>query len=346
MESLLEGIISYINLCNGQEDVEERELSCHFVDLIRVWMVDKIGEKSLSKENLLVFFPICPENVVEKVVLGCRVGYLAGVVMCQVFLLRLVLILADREFSAMEVEKEVHDCAVQMISGMRNLYFLDVLLSILLEPVLPIDNFLGPTPEGAVIIRKVVFDAVLTVEYSFFNPGGEIQLTSLHLTDIAQKWLCVADKAIRFVRENYDLKNAIAYLTAFAKSGLTSRLLKLVTNQEDYLEARIANLSTPASLIEWILAVEDGGFKVFESDVCRIYAKAAISKPMVELKIPEMNLAASPAPCWMTSATINGVRKREETSEVEGQKAFKLGKYESCESSMIDKSLPLVDMEQ
>ncbi|GLT97286.1 hypothetical protein SLE2022_148590 [Rubroshorea leprosula] len=337
-ESLLEGVISYISLCNTQEAEEDYRLSSHFVDLLGVWMVDRIGESNgVRIDYFRAFFPIISEEVRGSIVLGCGVGYLAGVVMCEAFLLRLCLMF-EKGLSKMEVEKNAHHCAVQMITGVRSLYLLDVLLKMLLEPVLPVNYLLGP--ENEVFLREVLYDAVITVEYSFFNPGGRILLSNKQLTNLALMWLCVADSAIQFVRENSNQTKLFSYLTAFSKSCLPSQLLKWVSNQAGMEEAGIRNLSTPASLIKWLLIVQDQGLEIFESDICKIYAKAVVCKPTVEYNIPAVNLAA---PGLLKSTPINGVRKREEGSKVEGQKPFKCVKFASHDNSMIEKLFPLVN---
>lgn len=128
VESLLEGIVSYISIfCGSEIEQDDRivdlSLSSCFMDLVRVWAVHKIGENCENGENLRAFLPIVSDKVRDSVGAGCKVGHLAGLVMCEVFLLRLCLKF-HLGVSSQELEKHLRDCAVQMIVGFRNYYFL------------------------------------------------------------------------------------------------------------------------------------------------------------------------------------------------------------------------------
>lgn len=121
VEDLLEVVVSYISICGGREFEEEDELEslgpC-FLDLIRVWMVDK------PKKDAKSFFPVVSDDVREGICKdrGAGMGRLAGVVMTEAFLLRLCLKLDARTLRA-ELERDMHSWAVQTIAGFRNFCF-------------------------------------------------------------------------------------------------------------------------------------------------------------------------------------------------------------------------------
>lgn len=120
IEGLVEGIISYISICCGNYDKEcgnllDNHMAC-FSDLIRVWTVDRGGN------NLGIFLPLASEEICRGVG-ESGVGYLAGVVMTEVFLLSLCLKFGAK-VSTDELEKGIRDWAVQIIKGFHNCYFL------------------------------------------------------------------------------------------------------------------------------------------------------------------------------------------------------------------------------
>lgn len=128
VEGLLEGIVSYISIfCGSELEQDDRildpNLNCCFIDLVRVWVVSKVGENCDFRENLRLFLPIVSDKVRDNVCMGCKVGQLAGVVMCEAFWLRLCLKFGLGSLRE-ELAKDLRDCAVQMIAGFRNHYFL------------------------------------------------------------------------------------------------------------------------------------------------------------------------------------------------------------------------------
>ncbi|XP_021277575.1 uncharacterized protein LOC110411652 [Herrania umbratica] len=374
VESLLEGIVSYISICCGMEAEGNDDLSSRFVDLLRVWMVDRGREEEGEKRDYLkVFFPIASEEVRKMIGGGCRVWYLAGVVMCQAFLLRLCLKFGA-EISKLELEKDVHDCAVQMITGFRNFYFLDILFRMLLEPVLPITSLLGHGNE--ILLREILYDAVITMDHTFLCPQGGILLPGKQLKDLALTWSFVADNAIWSVRENGNQTKAISYINAFSESCLPSQLINWVTSQTGMGDkARSLNVSTPVALIKWLLIIEDQGVRIFECDISKVYAKAVLCKSRAEYEIPvvktngkilgqnfvymvhegreakkadgdlemidSMDTVPLTAPCLMKSTPTDGVRKRKEGSNVEEEIPVKFVKYHFHENLVREKLLSL-----
>ncbi|XP_028796092.1 uncharacterized protein LOC114751598 [Neltuma alba] len=186
VQSLLEGLISYCSIFCGQGLQEDSDgmtsLDPSFLVVIPVWIVDQSGVWNHSKE----FFPIISDQLREGIKSGCDIGFLAGIVMCEALLLNLCLEF-ESGIAKAEQEKKLHGVAVQNITGFRNFYFLDILSRMMLEPVLPVVNILGP--ENEVLLKEVLFNAVMTVEYSFINPQAGISLCPKSLKDFALTWL-------------------------------------------------------------------------------------------------------------------------------------------------------------
>ncbi|PPR89651.1 hypothetical protein GOBAR_AA31032 [Gossypium barbadense] len=375
VESLLDGIMSYISICCGMEDDGNDDLSSRFGDLLRVWMVDRVGMEGEKRDDLKVFFPLVSEESRRVIRGGCRVRYLAGVVMCQAFLLRLCLKFGYG-IPKLELENDLHDCAVQMITGFRSFHFLDIFLRMLLEPVLPVTSPLGHGNE--VILRETLYDAVIKMDHAFLGPEGGILLPGRQVKDLALTWSFVADNAIRSVRENGNQTKAISYINAFSESWLLSQLIKWVTSQTGMVDkATSPNVSTPVALI-WLLIVEDQGVRIFECDISKVYAKAVLCKSRVEYEIPvdkisgkysaenpacmvherkedktadndlemidSMDTVRLSAPCSMKStAAADGVRKRKEGSNIEEEIPVKFIKYHLRENSVTDKLLSLAN---
>lgn len=288
VENLLEGIVSYSSICCGGGVVIEEEeegltvSGSGFSDVLRVWMVDKCS----GGDELKVFFPIVSDEVRNLIRVGCGVGYLAGVVMCEAFLLRLCLKFGSGN-SRVELEKDLHNYAVQTINGFQSFWFLDTFLKMLLEPVLPITSLLSY--EDGVLLQEVLYDVVIRVGYSFLEPPRVIQLAGKHLKNLILTWLFVADTAIRSVREKGNQTKAFSYINAFSESCLPSQLIKWVTNQT-VTGGKISkpNVSTPVALLGWLLIVEEQGVRVFDPDITKVQAKAAICKSRVEYVLPEL----------------------------------------------------------
>lgn len=134
VESLLEGLVCYSSICCGAGLEEEDDGlagsgSC-FSDVLQAWTVDKIG----VGDELRVVFPMVSDEVRKAIRMGCGVGYLAGVVMCEALLLRLCFkFWSGSGSSRMELEKDVRDSAVHTINGFRSIWFLGESYSCLLE---------------------------------------------------------------------------------------------------------------------------------------------------------------------------------------------------------------------
>ncbi|XP_030552561.1 uncharacterized protein LOC115756787 [Rhodamnia argentea] len=279
VEDLLEVVVSYVSICSSREFEEEDELESSgpcFLDLIRVWIVDK------PKKDVKSFFPVVSDDVRKGICEDCGTGLgrLAGVVMTEAFLLRLCLKLDARTLRA-ELERDMHSWAVQTIAGFRNFYFFGTLLRMLLDPVLPVTLLLKF--EDEILLREVLYDALIMVDYPFLSPHNGRKLHDELLKSSAVLLLLVAETAMQFIRENGDHSKVDSYKDAVSKSCLPSQLLKWVACQTG--SGRITSrptASTPAALIKWLLIVEDLGIRVFDSDILKLHAKAVVCKSRIE----------------------------------------------------------------
>ncbi|KAK7835670.1 hypothetical protein CFP56_023319 [Quercus suber] len=281
IENLLEGVVSYTSICCGggggdcevvgvKEEDESLTVS-GFSDVLGVWTVDNCGDR----DELRVFFPVVSEEVRNGIRVGCGVGYLAGVVMCEAFLLRLCLKFGSGN-SRLELEKDLHNWAIQTINGYPSQ---DAVRA----------SFACHFPTDGVLLQEVLNDVVIRVEYSFLEPSRVIQLAGKHLKNLILKWLFVADTAIRSAREKGNQAKAFSYINAFSESCLPSQLIKWVTDQT-VTGGKISkpNISTPVALLGWLLTVEEQEVRVFDCEISKVQAKAAICKSRVEYVLPEL----------------------------------------------------------
>lgn len=129
VEELLEKLVSYISVCccccddfgKGNE-LSDLSVDC-FEDLVRVWTVDRVAEGVEYVENLRVFFPMLSDEVLKGIDGRCGMDFLAGIVICEVFWLRLCLKM-NQGVMREEMEMDMRNWAVQTIKGFRNSYFL------------------------------------------------------------------------------------------------------------------------------------------------------------------------------------------------------------------------------
>ncbi|KAM1249185.1 hypothetical protein ACFX2G_032575 [Malus domestica] len=107
-------ILGYINLCSFEDSGESDSLITHFSGLIRVWMNSNKGFES--------FLPLVSSDIFGGLSEGeCDVNYLAGVVMAEVFLLKLCLDFKVGT-SGQELEKELSIWAIGSITTFGNCY--------------------------------------------------------------------------------------------------------------------------------------------------------------------------------------------------------------------------------
>ena len=131
------------------------------------------------------------------------------------------------------------------------------------------------------------------------------------------------------------------------------------------------------SYSEWLLIIEDQGVRIFECDIFKVYARAALCKSRVEYEIPvvknngkylgenlvcrvhegkedkkadgdlemidSMDTVPLSAPGLMTSTTTDAVRKRKEGSNIEEEIPVKFVKYRLHENLVRQKLSPLAN---
>ncbi|PIA43066.1 hypothetical protein AQUCO_02000484v1 [Aquilegia coerulea] len=273
-ECLVEGVLSYVSLCGcedfGGEDVTEDLLPC-FTELIRVWTMDRLkGDEDIS-DSLKLFFPIVNEEIRDGFSKGeFGVSYLVGVVIVQAFLLRLCLKLhAGAGLSKIDLQKELTAWAVGSVTAFRNCCFFDILLRLLLESTLPITSLLDPKDED--LLRKVLYDVVVLVEYSFLS-NEKVTGVSNCMRRLAVRRLLVAHQAIQEARDNGDQTKAISYINSSSGSSLSSKLIKWVSSQIGMSASR-PDVTTPQALLKWLLSSEEQGVRVFGDNTLKLRAK-------------------------------------------------------------------------
>ncbi|BAT82528.1 hypothetical protein LR48_Vigan07g259000 [Vigna angularis] len=272
VESLVEGVVSYCSIYCGKEVCNGDVAVLEFGDLIKVWMVDDDGGGGggggvFGDCAVEGFFPLVSEEFRKGIMRGCEVGILAGVVMCEALLLKLCLAF-EKGLSRAELEKNLLASAVQTITGFRSFRFLDTLFRMMLEPVFPVTSLLGS--ENQVLLKEVLYNSVMMIDYSFINPQAEFSLYANSLKDVAITWLFVAELAVQSAREKGDQGKAMSYINAFCRSCIPSQLINWVTNQ-NCIGRKITrpNVSTPIALIKWLLVVEEQGISVFAGETAK-----------------------------------------------------------------------------
>ncbi|WMV42389.1 hypothetical protein MTR67_035774 [Solanum verrucosum] len=288
IRELVEKIVDYICLClvvpeNG--NVIDEDIVC-FEELAGVWMVDLVGKCAKLEENLGVFFPIVRVEVQKGQKSRRGIRDLAGIVMCEVFLLALSLKFNMR-FVNEEFQKDARNWAIQTLKQFQNIEFLDMLLRILSEKKLVVTALLSF--EDAVVLQKLLYDAVILVDHSFISSGRWFQPPESYFRNLVLLWSLVADNAIQFAREICDQDRLTAYVNAFSESQLPSELLKWVSVRAG-TEENLSNPKpmTPKALIKWLFVLEDQGLWVFDHDKLKFDAKAAICISRPDCFLPEV----------------------------------------------------------
>ncbi|XP_060208458.1 uncharacterized protein LOC132635886 isoform X1 [Lycium barbarum] len=363
IRDLVEKVSDYVCVCLGDRingNGVDEDIVC-FEELVGVWMVDRVGKCAKFEENLGIFFPIGSVVEVSK---GrntrCGIRDLAGIVMCEVFLLNLSLKFNSVRFVNEEFQNDARNWAIQTLKQFQNIEFLDLLLRILLEKGLVVTALLSA--EDAVVLQKLLYDAVITVDHSFLSSGSWFQLPESYFRNLALLWSLVADNAIQFAREICDQDRLIAYVNAFSESQLPSELLKWVSIQAG-TEENLSNpkLTTPKALIKSLFVLEDQGLWVFDHDRLKFHAKAAICNSRPDCFLPEvqpevkcfgdeemgdsLDKTFSANYFCADKLPIDGGRKRKDRvkdTDIRGT-AVKLVKYNVHESPNREKFLPFSD---
>ncbi|KAK6944857.1 hypothetical protein RJ641_025959 [Dillenia turbinata] len=264
VKSLVDSILGYFSVCctslkNLSEGSECVGLNVLWKDLISAWLNGDYEEG----ESLREFFPLSSDEICRGLCReGCNLGDFAGVVMVEVFLLRLCLNCSGRPQN-LGLEKDLKVWAVGSISGFQSSYMFGTLLKIMLEPVLPVSSLLSSNEE--VLLRKVLFDAVIMVEYSFLETSRLLRQSVELMKMIAMARLIVTNNAIELFRKDGDQKRAISYINAFSGSSLPSQIIDLISSHIG-MEGKKNRPkgSSPRAFLDWVLNLEDRGIKLFE----------------------------------------------------------------------------------
>ncbi|KAJ8531408.1 hypothetical protein K7X08_026842 [Anisodus acutangulus] len=333
IRDLVEKFGDYVCVCladhvNG--DGFDEGIVC-FEDLVGVWMVDRVGKCAKFEENLGVFFLIVSVEVHKT---RCGIRNLAGTVMCEVFLLNLSL-----KFNTRFVNEESQKDAQNWICFSEFFWKKRLVVTALLSS------------EDAVVLQKLLYDAVIMVDYSFLSSGRWFQLPESYFRNLDLLWSLVADNAIQFARITCDQDRLTAYVNAFSESQLPSELLKWVSIRAG-TEENLNNqkLMTPKALIRWLFVLEDQGLWVFDHDKLKFHAKAAIcnsseGKCMGDEEMDDSLDKTFPNAYFCTDKSpTDGGRKRKDRvkdTDVRGT-PVKTVKYNVHESPNREKFLPFL----
>ncbi|XP_061352658.1 uncharacterized protein LOC133297507 [Gastrolobium bilobum] len=278
VKSLVDTVLGYISVCCSKISEEETDsvslnLILPFPDLARVWVDTVDGFESLLP---LVSHDVCGWLSTR----DFHVGYLAGAVIMEAFLLKLCMSLhlaKPRD----ELEMNMKSWAVGSISSFQNIYFLEIIMRAALATPLPLISILKP--EDEILLRKVLFDALLLAEYPF------LYLNAKYIKSIILTRLIVTHKAVEYFRGLGDQNRAVSYTRSFSASRIPLQITKWVTSQ-NYLEEKAgrANGSSPGALINWLLSLEGRGIRVFEDDILKSHAKLGLD--ISQTKQPADNL--------------------------------------------------------
>ncbi|KAI3447097.1 hypothetical protein Pfo_003762 [Paulownia fortunei] len=234
----------------------------------------------MNVESLRVFFPLLSDDIVKRVsVEGCGTIDLAGFVVAEAFLLKLCWKIREEGFGE-KMQNELKSWIVGSITGFRSSYFYVTLVSMLLEPVLPITSLMNLEHENG--LRKVLFDALILVEYSFLSPESLGKLPVKHVKRIILTNLLATHEAIELFREHGDQTKAIPYLNAFANSNLPSLIIKWIKSEiGNEFSTSEPTGSSPRAFLRWMLNIENRGIKIFDDDLSK-FRTAFNSKEALE----------------------------------------------------------------
>ncbi|WJX30291.1 hypothetical protein P8452_18848 [Trifolium repens] len=268
VKSLVDLVLGYMSICCSKiSDEENLDLVLSFNDLACLWLVDtNVGFESLLP---LVSSDVCGWVCDREF----HVGYLGGAVIMEVFFLKLCLSFS-MELPRDELEMNLKIWSVGSISSFQNVYFFELLMRTTLETSLPLNSILKP--EDEILLKKVLFDVVLLVDYPFLYQNANC-IKSLALTR-----LIITHEALEYFRE-LDHNRVVSYIKAFSSSYTSSQIIKLVSSENGIEEnAFKANGSSPKALINWLLRLENRGIRVFEDDTLKSHAKLCLDISQME----------------------------------------------------------------
>ncbi|OAY76475.1 hypothetical protein ACMD2_15174 [Ananas comosus] len=270
MECLVEGILSYISICSskssGGGDSTPSCLLPGFGDLVRVWTVHHANNKG---SGFGVLFPlVSDETRYEFSKEGCGIGYLAAVVVAEAFLLRLCLKVQGGGSPRPELQKELRIWTVSSITVFQNRVFFEILLRLLLEPHTPLASLLSTEEE--ILVRDILYDALILVDYSFVNPGVEVEQADESTISILITRLIVAYEATEIARRKGDQGRALSYINAFSTSSTPIYLTKWVGSQVGSEKLNRPNSTAPQALLKWLVDFEDKGLRLLGDNISRL----------------------------------------------------------------------------
>ncbi|KAG2589856.1 hypothetical protein PVAP13_5NG296100 [Panicum virgatum] len=182
-EALVEAMLSYISICSSRPAASSADgasadagsLLPAFGELVKVWSV----RHSRDRCPFQVLFPLAGEEARRELMKeGCSIEYLAGVVVAEAFLLRLCLKVQNATgVSRAELQKELRIWVVSSIPVFQNQHFFGVLLNMLLKSPLPVYSLLSADDE--ILVRDVLYDALILVDYSFINDVSRVDQADL-----------------------------------------------------------------------------------------------------------------------------------------------------------------------
>ncbi|KAF8036388.1 hypothetical protein BT93_C2179 [Corymbia citriodora subsp. variegata] len=285
VKSLVDAVLGYMGICcceGSYQGGDESEMGADFADLVCVWLG--------SGENSERFLPLLPDDISRALIRGgCGVSYLAGAVIAEAFLLKMCLKLHVKGVARSELEKELRSWAVASITGFWDSYFFEILVRMLIQTSSPGSSLLGS--EDQALLRKVLYDAIILVEYSFLSPEKLADLPTEHVKNLLMTRLVVAYEAIEYFRKHGDQTLAICYINAFSGSSLPSQIMKLARREIGVeINASGSACSSPRALIKWLLELEDRGLRFFDDSLLKCRAKlvfdvsGANEKPVLQLE--------------------------------------------------------------
>ncbi|XP_057968571.1 uncharacterized protein LOC131158036 [Malania oleifera] len=292
IESLIEVVLGYISVCRWEDSDGEKYASVNLIssiaDLVRVWVEDRLEGNREAMEALELFFPILSEDARTRLnVRELDISYLAGVVVFEAFLLRMCLKFGVDVLRS-ELQKDLRTWAVGSINSIQSYYFFEVLVRMLLEPTLPLTSLLES--EDELLLRKILYDAVILVDYSFLKHQKTFQLPVERMKSLAMTRLIVAHEAIEFYRERGDQTRAVSYINAFSRSSLPSQIIKWVTSQISWNAKESKPYgSSPKALIRWLLELEGQGLRIFNDSISKCRAKLALDVSKADYEQPLSN---------------------------------------------------------
>lgn len=291
IKDLTDSVLGYTSVCSDglYGDLDNLDGSIMLLkDMVGLWVWDEKVQSDADKGRLKQLFPLLVEDVVEDISSqGCGFSELSGHVILEAFLLKLCLAFSGKS-SGMESQTELRNWAVGAITGHRNSYFFDSLLRMLLDPPLPLSSLL--IPEYEMLLRNVLYDSVILVEYHFLNPERLTHLPAKHAKSLALGRLIVTHEAIELLRERGDQTKALSYTNAFSSSSLPSYLIKWIRNEiGGEFNSNGPNGSSPKAFIRWILNIENRGIKIFDDYMSRYRAKLVAENPEEDLKLLTYN---------------------------------------------------------